>query len=142
MAKSYSHSVFQEAIKKLIYDGKIKTDKDIAGAVGLDKSTVSTYLSGKKKASRNFIEKFEEVFQLSLSDYEKKAGVSDQKIPNADVHRLLSLLEKAQESLIKEQESVKQEQENVVSAHKIIYNLTVNNLGTAKKNVRSGRASK
>lgn len=72
MAKSYPHEVFQKAIKWLIYEGKIKTDKDIAGAVGLDKSTVSTYLSGSKKASKNFVEKFEGAFKLSLHDFEEK----------------------------------------------------------------------
>lgn len=57
------------AVRYLLGQGIIEADKDVAEKVGLSKSTVSPYLSGKERASTNFRTKFEEVFNVKLSDF-------------------------------------------------------------------------
>lgn len=45
----------------------IKRDKEIADRTGFNKTVVSTYLSGKVSASKNFLRKFYEAFEKDLS---------------------------------------------------------------------------
>lgn len=44
----------------------IKRDREVAERTGYDKSVVSSYLSGRVKPSKNFVDKFQEVFKESL----------------------------------------------------------------------------
>lgn len=45
----------------------IKRDKEIADRTGFNKTVVSTYLSAKVNASKNFLQKFYEVFEKDLA---------------------------------------------------------------------------
>lgn len=58
------------AVRWLKGRGIVNKDKDIADKTGYKKSTVSGYISGKIDASSDFRKKFEEVFELSLVDFE------------------------------------------------------------------------
>ncbi len=53
---------------------------DIANLTGYDKGNVSSYLSGKKSVSSAFINKFQEVFNLDLKDFEDKLEIESDKI--------------------------------------------------------------
>lgn len=44
--------------------GVIKLQRDVAEKLGFKEPVVSSYLNGKVKASRNFMDKFEEVFKI------------------------------------------------------------------------------
>lgn len=46
--------------------GIIKRDKEIADRTGFNKAVISTYLNGKINASKNFLNKFYEVFEKDL----------------------------------------------------------------------------
>lgn len=48
----------------------IKKDVDICASTGFSNTVVSNYLNGKVKASRNFIDKFEEAYNVKI--FEKK----------------------------------------------------------------------
>lgn len=53
-----------------LYDKEvIKKDKDIVDKLGYSKGTVSGYINGTAKASEDFLNKFEEAFNIRLSDY-------------------------------------------------------------------------
>lgn len=53
-----------EAVEKLKYQKIIKSDTDLAKKVGYSKGLISKYLAGKEKASKAFLEKFQEVFNM------------------------------------------------------------------------------
>lgn len=65
-----------KAVRSLYGQGVINKDKDIADKTGYKKSTVSGYISGKVDASPGFRKKFEEVFELKLSDFAETAAVN------------------------------------------------------------------
>lgn len=55
--------------------GIIERDIDIVNKTGYDKSTLSNYISGRIKASRNFKEKFYEVFNLQTLRMQVSEGI-------------------------------------------------------------------
>lgn len=66
----------QSAIQYLYGQGTIKKDKDIADATGYNKATVSSYVSGRTKPSRDFIAAFQKAFGVRLEDF-KTNGSKD-----------------------------------------------------------------
>lgn len=60
----------KNAIIHLKSIGRIKFDKDIATETEYNKSTVSEYVHGIVKASKDFEDEFEKKFGISLEDYE------------------------------------------------------------------------
>lgn len=58
----------------------IKKDVDIVISTGFSNTVVSNYLSGKIKASRNFIDKFEDVYKVKIFDNKivNKEGLEDE----------------------------------------------------------------
>lgn len=78
-----------QKVEQLRRQGVIRRDADIVEKTGFSKSVVSSYLNGKIKASRNFTDKFDEVFSLRtefaanqnaapyLSDIDAVAGKQD-----------------------------------------------------------------
>lgn len=46
----------------------IKKDKDIIANTGVNKAALSSYLSGRVKASKNFLDKFYGVYKMELDD--------------------------------------------------------------------------
>lgn len=77
-----------KAVQYLYGKGIIRKDKDISDKTEYNKASVSSYLSGNLKASESFIRKFEQVFNLSLKDFEE--GGSLDTIRHPDVMQLLS----------------------------------------------------
>ena len=59
----------KNAVQYLYGIGEIKKDKDIAERLGYNKSTVSSYITGRSEPSRDFVETFENVFKIKLSDF-------------------------------------------------------------------------
>ena len=59
----------KNAVQYLYGVGEIKKDKDIAEKLGYNKSTVSSYVSGRTDPSRDFVELFEKTFKIKLSDF-------------------------------------------------------------------------
>ena len=51
-------SNFKEAVKHLRVTGKIRYDSDIAKALGVSKSNLSSYLNGNLEPSKKFLNKF------------------------------------------------------------------------------------
>lgn len=59
----------RRAVDKLIYDGKIKQDKDLQEIFNLKKSTISAYLNNPKPGKR-FAAEFEKKFGVSLKEFD------------------------------------------------------------------------
>lgn len=57
-----------DAVEFLKSERIIKKDTEIAIKTGYSKQTISNYISGKQKPSKNFIDKFSEVFNLESID--------------------------------------------------------------------------
>lgn len=77
-----------QAVQYLYGKGIIKKDKDIADNTGYNKATVSSYISGRTRPSRDFLEKFEKVFTIKLSDFEP--GGEKEVIHHPDALQLIS----------------------------------------------------
>lgn len=77
------------AVQYLYGKGIIRKDKDLAEKLGYSKATVSSYVSGKAKASRQFEIEFERVFNLKLSDFDKDENKVEE-IVKEDGMQLLS----------------------------------------------------
>lgn len=58
------------AVERLKRARVVKRDKDIVEKTGYSKGLVSKYLSGKGLASKSFLQKFQEVYNISLSEPE------------------------------------------------------------------------
>lgn len=58
-----------QAVQYLYGKGSIKKDKDIVDKTGYNKATVSSYISGRTKPSKDFVEKFEKVFAIKLEEF-------------------------------------------------------------------------
>jgi len=86
------------AVKWLYCNEKIEKDKDIVDKTGYVKSTVSSYIKGKIKASPEFRTKFEEVFDLRLSEFVNGWKIESQNLSAMDTKSIedkyLNLLEK------------------------------------------------
>ena len=76
------------AVQFLYGKGMIKKDKDIADKTGYNKATVSSYISGRTKASEDFIATFEKAFKVSLKDFAK--GGELEPIPVVDPIQVLT----------------------------------------------------
>lgn len=76
------------AVQYLYGQGVVKRDKDIADKTGYNKSTVSSYISGRTKMSADFQTQFERVFKLKLDDF--KAGGAKEVIKNPDSLQLIT----------------------------------------------------
>jgi predicted transcriptional regulator len=66
----HKNELLYKAVQSLYGSGVITKDKDIADKLGYTKATVSSYLSGKTKASNHFERLFEKSFDVKLSDFE------------------------------------------------------------------------
>lgn len=64
--KVHSHEALTQAVDFLIRKKKARNNADIAKKVGVSASTLAAYMSGTKKISETFIEKFNLVFQIDL----------------------------------------------------------------------------
>ncbi len=60
---------FIEQVEHLKSKRVIRKDGDIASRTGFNKTTISNYLAGRVKASKAFIQKFNDVYSDELSDY-------------------------------------------------------------------------
>lgn len=76
------------AVKYLRDHRVIKRDKDIADLTGYAKASISNYTNGKLMASHKFIEKFEEVYKLKVSDF--KVGGEKEEVHVADSFQLMA----------------------------------------------------
>lgn len=56
----------KDAVEVLRKAGAFKKQKEIAEKTGFDEAVISNYLSGRVAPSRNFLEKFSEVFKINL----------------------------------------------------------------------------
>lgn len=81
-------SPLSQAVQFLYGKGTIKKDKDIAEKTGYNKATISSYIGGRTKPSADFLEKFEKVFRLKLSDFD--VGGPQEIIKHPDALQLLS----------------------------------------------------
>lgn len=79
---------FRQAVQWLYGQGIIKKDKDIADRTKRNKATVSSYITGRVVASKEFLSDFEKAFTLKLSDFEP--GGDREVIRTPDVNQLLS----------------------------------------------------
>lgn len=59
----------EAAVANLIGKGKIKRDTDIVQALKMSKGTFSAYKNGTTKPSPNFIQQFENLYGIKLSDF-------------------------------------------------------------------------
>lgn len=67
--KPFKTSV-EAAVAYLIGKGIIKKDADIVEALKMSKGTFSAYKSGKIEPSKNFVQDFENFYQIKLSDFD------------------------------------------------------------------------
>lgn len=75
---------FQNAIKYLLGKGVIeRAGRDIAAKTGYDKSTVSSYTTGRITPSEEFVKVFEQAYKLNLKDFDKGGGKEVLKHPDA-----------------------------------------------------------
>lgn len=72
-----------KAVQHLYGTGAIKKDKDIADKTGYNKTTVSSYLSGKITPSAEFIRSFESKFGVKLVDFEPGGDKETVMVPDA-----------------------------------------------------------
>ena len=84
----HKNELLYKAVQSLYGKGVITKDKDIAEKLGYTKATVSSYLSGKTKASNHFERLFEKAFDIKLSDFEP--GEKNEVIIVPDSLQLLS----------------------------------------------------
>jgi transcriptional regulator with XRE-family HTH domain len=59
----------QNAVAYLKGKKIIRKEQEISAALKVSKVTVSSYVTGRQLPSMNFIEKFEQVYKLSLADF-------------------------------------------------------------------------
>ncbi len=59
------------AVDTLKAEKKIKWDADIAESTGFSKPVVSNYLKGRVKASKNFLQKFSEIYNVDFKTLDK-----------------------------------------------------------------------
>jgi transcriptional regulator with XRE-family HTH domain len=63
-------AALQNAVAYLKGKKLIKKENEISLQTGFSKGSVSSYLSGNQKPSQNFLNKFEEVYGIKLSNFE------------------------------------------------------------------------
>ena len=78
-----SAQLLQKAVQHLYGKGIIDKDKDIADRTGYNKSTVSSYIKGNITPSPGFIESFEKVFRMKLSDFDRNGQKEEILVPDA-----------------------------------------------------------
>lgn len=76
------------AVQYLYGKGIIKKDIDIANKTGYNKSTVSSYISGRIEPSQDFVQAFEKSFKIKLSDF--KEGGQHETVLTSDPLQLIS----------------------------------------------------
>jgi transcriptional regulator with XRE-family HTH domain len=96
------NATLKNAVRYLYGKGLISNDKDIADATGYNKATVSSYINGKTQASGNFIEKFEQVFNLKLKEFEKggKGEAVEKRDAAQTITETVLLLEAKQDTIL------------------------------------------
>ena len=75
--------LLSKAVQYLYGVGTIKKDKDIADKTGYNKATVSSYISGKITPSAGFIDSFERVFKVKLSQFQEGGDKEVVVVPDA-----------------------------------------------------------
>lgn len=81
----------RKAVDWLIYEGKIKQDKDLQEIFNKSKSTISAYLTGRP--GKNFVNQFEKHFGLSLKEFEtKELDMTDLSRYIIETHAMLRVL--------------------------------------------------
>lgn len=63
-------TALEAAVAYLIGNGTVKKDIDIVEALDMSKGTFSAYKSGKTHPSENFIQKFENTYDIKLADFQ------------------------------------------------------------------------
>ena len=71
--KAMFRTPLEAAVAQLIGKGIIKKDQDIVEALSISKGTFISYKNGNARPSRNFIQKFENKYKISLADFEGEA---------------------------------------------------------------------
>lgn len=61
-------TILQEKVRRLKGEGRIKYDKEIAKAMGYLPGTVSSYISGKKEVSAEFLREFDKIFNMNSNN--------------------------------------------------------------------------
>lgn len=82
------NKALRNAVQYLYGKGTIRRDRDVVEKTGYNKATVSSYISGRTKASKDFQDKFEAVFNLSLADFSESANF--EKVAYKDAMQLLA----------------------------------------------------
>lgn len=81
----------RKAVDWLIYEGKIKQDKDLQAIFKLKKSTISAYLGGKP--GKKFVNEFQKYFELSLEEFEEKEiSMADLSKYIVETHAMMRVL--------------------------------------------------
>lgn len=75
----------RKAVEWLKKQKRIRRDKDLQEMFSLQKSTISGYLSGK--ASPEFEDKFEEMFDISLKDFENHPKIVNEEHIPMEIHK-------------------------------------------------------
>lgn len=75
----------QMAVITLYNQNMIESDKDISEKTGYGKSTVSEYINGHKRASADFIKKFESAFELKIIEPVTSSDPSEVYLPLGDI---------------------------------------------------------
>lgn len=84
----HQNPLLSKAVQYLYGQGIISKDKDVADKLGYNKTTVSSYINGKVKASDKFNKEFERQFNVVLSDF--KEGGKNEVIEKPDGLQLIA----------------------------------------------------
>jgi len=87
------NAALQAAVADLYKQRKIKSNKEIAEKTGYKANTISQYVNGKAKASRDFLDIFEKAFGVDLSLYEVKTPNPLKMVTDDYQEKYIKLLE-------------------------------------------------
>lgn len=89
MDKTQYSKALQNAVAYLKGQKILKKEIEISMKTGFSKGSVSNYLTGSQTPSVNFIDKFQEVYNLNLEDFKKEVPV---QINNSDAAAMEAII--------------------------------------------------
>jgi hypothetical protein len=106
------------AVKYLKDKGIIVRDGDVARDLKMSKGTLSAYITGKTKLSKNFTDRFENQYKLKISDFEGRERNNNHAVGDPRDTKIINLLETENERLKKEVDA------NFVSLREILQEIS------------------
>lgn len=76
----------EAAIAHLVGKGKIKRDADVVERLKISKGTLSAYKSGATRASKNFVQAFEQAYHINLADFSIEPDNTNTQNPEPDMN--------------------------------------------------------